>query len=117
MADWYGGLRLTQWALAASRGGGHSDCRRCCDNQRSHPLMLAQLEETVTLHRSPFVTSGLRIGTPAITTRGFGVIECEQLAGWLCDVLDALENGNSEKVGHHVREQVAELCRRHPVYR
>ncbi|WP_223569309.1 serine hydroxymethyltransferase [Pseudomonas sp. BF-R-26] len=67
--------------------------------------------------RSPFVTSGLRIGTPAITTRGFGVIECEQLAGWLCDVLDALENGNSEKVGHHVREQVVELCRRHPVYR
>lgn len=67
--------------------------------------------------RSPFVTSGLRIGTPAITTRGFGVFECEQLAGWLCDVLDALENGHSETVGHHVREQVVELCRRHPVYR
>jgi glycine hydroxymethyltransferase len=39
--------------------------------------------------QSPFVTSGLRIGTPAMTTRGFGVAECEQLAGWLCDVLDA----------------------------
>lgn len=67
--------------------------------------------------RSPFVTSGLRIGTPAVTTRGFGVVECEQLAGWLCDVLDALENGSSEKIAHHVREQVVSLCRRHPVYR
>ncbi len=67
--------------------------------------------------RSPFVTSGLRIGTPAVTTRGFGVPECEQLAGWLCDVLDALESGGSEQVAHHVREQVVALCRRHPVYR
>ena len=67
--------------------------------------------------RSPFVTSGLRIGTPAVTTRGFGVPECEQLAGWLCDVLDALESGSSEQVAHHVREQVMALCRRYPVYR
>ncbi|MFI8644818.1 serine hydroxymethyltransferase [Pseudomonas iridis] len=67
--------------------------------------------------RSPFVTSGLRIGTPAVTTRGFGVEACEQVAGWLCDVLDALENGSSDKVGHHVREQVVALCRRFPVYR
>lgn len=67
--------------------------------------------------RSLFVTSGLRIGTPAVTTRGFGVPECEQLAGWLCDVLDALESGSSEQVAHHVREQVMALCRRYPVYR
>ena len=67
--------------------------------------------------RSPFVTSGLRIGTPAVTTRGFGVAECEELAGWLCDVLDALEAGNSEQVRARVREQVVALCRRHPVYR
>ncbi|MBC3268660.1 MULTISPECIES: serine hydroxymethyltransferase [Pseudomonas] len=67
--------------------------------------------------RSPFVTSGLRIGTPAVTTRGFGVEACEQVAGWLCDILDALENGSSDKVGHHVREQVVALCRRFPVYR
>lgn len=65
--------------------------------------------------RSPFVTSGLRIGTPAVTTRGFGVPECEQLAGWLCDVLDALESGGSAQVAQHVREQVVALCRRHPV--
>ena len=45
--------------------------------------------------RSPFVTSGLRIGTPAITTRGFKEAEAVQLAGWICDVLDGLENGTS----------------------
>jgi len=69
--------------------------------------------------RSPFVTSGLRIGTPAITTRGFGVAECGQLAGWLCDVLDELEVGGSAltNVRDRVREQVTALCRRHPVYR
>jgi glycine hydroxymethyltransferase len=39
------------------------------------------------------------------------------VAGWLCDVLDALENGESDKVEHHVREQVVALCRRFPVYR
>ena len=66
--------------------------------------------------RSPFVTSGLRIGTPAVTTRGFGTAECEQLAGWLCDVLDALESGTSAQVAPQVRERVAALCRRHPVY-
>lgn len=66
--------------------------------------------------RSPFVTSGLRIGTPAVTTRGFGVAECEQLAGWLCDVLDALETGQIESVSARIREQVVALCRQHPVY-
>ncbi|MEQ9743133.1 serine hydroxymethyltransferase [Pectobacterium actinidiae] len=68
--------------------------------------------------RSPFVTSGLRIGTPAVTTRGFGVTECEQLAGWLCDVLDALGVGNEELTAmrDRVRKQVVALCHRYPVY-
>ncbi|MBA0206497.1 serine hydroxymethyltransferase [Pectobacterium aroidearum] len=68
--------------------------------------------------RSPFVTSGLRIGTPAVTTRGFGVAECEQLAGWLCDVLDGLGEGNDAltAVRERVRQQVVALCRRYPVY-
>ncbi|MCK9468049.1 MAG: serine hydroxymethyltransferase [Porticoccaceae bacterium] len=66
--------------------------------------------------RSPFVTSGLRIGTPAVTTRGFARAECEQLAGWLADVLDSLEKGTSEQVVPQVREQVVALCRRFPVY-
>jgi len=69
--------------------------------------------------RSPFVTSGVRIGTPAVTTRGFGVAECEELAGWVCDVLDALETGGSTltTVRDRVRELVVGLCQRHPVYR
>ncbi|MDY4374190.1 serine hydroxymethyltransferase [Pectobacterium carotovorum] len=67
--------------------------------------------------RSPFVTSGLRIGTPAVTTRGFGVAECEQLAGWLCDVLDGLGEGNDAltAVRDRVRQQVVALCQRYPV--
>ena len=66
--------------------------------------------------RSPFVTSGVRIGTPAVTTRGFGVPECEELAGWLCDVLDGLENGTGDEVTQQVRDKVVTLCRRFPVY-
>ena len=63
--------------------------------------------------RSPFVTSGLRLGTPAITTRGFGTAESETLAGWIADVLDDIGN---EDVIERVKGQVLELCRRHPVY-
>ncbi len=63
--------------------------------------------------RSPFVTSGLRMGTPAITTRGFGIAECETLAGWIADVLDDIED---EAVIERVRGQVLELCGRFPVY-
>ena len=63
--------------------------------------------------QKPFVTSGIRVGTPAVTTRGFGAAECRQLAGWMCDVIDALDDAS---VRERVRGQVAELCRRHPVY-
>jgi glycine hydroxymethyltransferase len=63
--------------------------------------------------RSPFVTSGLRIGTPAVTTRGFAESECRDLAGWMCDVLDNLED---QTVNDGVREQVEALCKRFPVY-
>lgn len=63
--------------------------------------------------RSPFVTSGLRIGTPAITTRGFGLEESATLAGWIADVLDDL---SSEETQQRVRGEVLELCARFPVY-
>ena len=67
--------------------------------------------------QSPFVTSGLRIGTPAVTTRGFDESECGDLAGWIYDILDVLaEQGNTDAVEAEVREKVAALCERHPVY-
>ncbi len=63
--------------------------------------------------QSPFVTSGLRLGTPAITTRGFGVEETRRLTGWIADILDDLDN---EETIERVRSQVLELCARFPVY-
>ncbi len=63
--------------------------------------------------QSPFVTSGLRLGTPAITTRGFGVDETRQLTGWIADILDDVDN---EEIIDRVRGQVLELCKRFPVY-
>ncbi|UYZ82994.1 serine hydroxymethyltransferase [Entomomonas sp. E2T0] len=63
--------------------------------------------------RSPFVTSGLRIGTPAVTTRGFGGAECIELANWICDILDDITN---ESVIERVRTQVQHICARFPVY-
>ena len=68
--------------------------------------------------RSPFVTSGLRIGTPAATTRGFNEDDMRQVATWICDVLDALaHDGDIESEVARVRAAVNELCQRHPVYR
>lgn len=66
--------------------------------------------------RSPFVTSGLRVGTPAITTRGFNEAECQQLTHWMCDVLESLEKGNSESVIAEVQDKVLTLCKTFPVY-
>ena len=63
--------------------------------------------------RSPFVTSGLRIGTPAVTTRGFKEAEVVQLAGWIADVLDGVAD---EAVIERTRQSVLEICRRFPVY-
>ncbi len=66
--------------------------------------------------RSPFITSGLRVGTPAITTRGFGEDDCRQLANWMCDILDALEAGNADAVIEEVKGKVLDICGKFPVY-
>jgi glycine hydroxymethyltransferase len=63
--------------------------------------------------QSPFVTSGLRLGTPAITTRGFGADETRELTGWIADILDDI---NNEETIERVRGQVLNLCKRFPVY-
>ena len=61
-----------------------------------------------------FITSGLRIGTPASTTRGFKEEEIELVAAWICDILDDIGNG---KLTNKIAEQVKELCSSFPVYK
>ncbi len=63
--------------------------------------------------QTPFVTSGIRIGTPAVTTRGFKQADVRELAGWICDIID--RPGDSA-VRDTVRAKVREICRRFPVY-
>lgn len=63
--------------------------------------------------QSPFVTSGLRVGTPAVTTRGFKEAECIELAGWICDILDDL---NNPQIIADVKQKAIALCARFPVY-
>lgn len=67
--------------------------------------------------QSPFVTSGLRLGTPAVTSRGFVEEDCEQLSTWICDILDVLAKQEStDQVEVDVLNKVAALCARYPVY-
>ncbi len=63
--------------------------------------------------QSPFVTSGIRVGTPAVTTRGCGEAEVRDLANWMCDVMDDVDNEDTIVA---VRAKVLDLCRRFPVY-
>jgi glycine hydroxymethyltransferase len=63
--------------------------------------------------QSPFVTSGIRVGTPAISTRGFDENDVRKLTGWMCDIMDDL--GNTDVIAG-IRAKVADLCARHPVY-
>jgi len=64
--------------------------------------------------QSPFVTSGIRVGTPALTTRGMQQAEARELAGWMCDVIDSR---GDKAVIERIKGQVLVLCRRYPVYR
>ncbi len=66
--------------------------------------------------QSPFVTSGLRIGSPVITTRGLKEPESLELAGWIADILDALQAGPADAVINEVRAKVGQLCRDFPAY-
>ncbi|EFG1831186.1 TPA: serine hydroxymethyltransferase [Escherichia coli] len=63
--------------------------------------------------KSPFVTSGIRVGTPAITRRGFKEAEAKELAAWMCDVLDSI---NDEAVIERIKGKVLDICARYPVY-
>ncbi|WP_459170872.1 PLP-dependent aminotransferase family protein, partial [endosymbiont of Ridgeia piscesae] len=63
--------------------------------------------------QSPFVTSGIRVGTPAITTRGFSEAEASELAGWMCDIID--NRGEQAKIDE-IKGKVLAICAKHPVY-
>jgi glycine hydroxymethyltransferase len=63
--------------------------------------------------QSPFVTSGIRVGTPAVTTRGFNQSECVELAGWMCDIID---NRGEQAVIDAVKAKALDVCAKHPVY-
>ena len=63
--------------------------------------------------QSPFITSGIRVGTPAVTTRGFSGEECIELAGWMCDVIDAR---GDQAVIDSTKSKVLDVCAKHPVY-
>ncbi|OBP40591.1 serine hydroxymethyltransferase [Pasteurella multocida subsp. multocida] len=66
--------------------------------------------------QKPFVTSGIRVGTPSITRRGFKEAESAELAGWMCDVLDAMGKDNEAQVIAQTKEKVLAICKRLPVY-
>lgn len=66
--------------------------------------------------QKPFITSGIRVGTPAVTRRGFKETEVKELAGWMCDVLDSIGKENEEAVIEATKAKVLEICKRLPVY-
>jgi glycine hydroxymethyltransferase len=63
--------------------------------------------------RSPFVTSGLRIGTPALTSRGMGQAEMARIAAWIVEILDDIEDRARQE---RIRDEVLDLCSKHPIY-
>lgn len=66
--------------------------------------------------QKPFVTSGIRVGTPSVTRRGFKETEVTELAGWMCDVLDSIGKENEAHVIETTKQKVLEICKRLPVY-
>ena len=65
------------------------------------------------MYKRQFITSGIRVGTPAVTTRGFGTEEVRELAGWMCDIVAA---GGEQAVIEAVKAKALALCARFPVY-
>ena len=87
------------------------------DNAMSEAFITVNKNAVPNDPRSPFVTSGLRVGTPAITTRGFREAETIELTHWMADILDSLEDGTSDTVIPEVKAKVLDICSRYPVYK
>ncbi len=84
-----------------------------CEHALGHANITVNKNAVPNDPQSPFVTSGIRLGTPAITTRGFGSDEVEILTNWICDVV--LDHNNADKI-NTVKNKVVEMCKRFPVY-
>ena len=84
-----------------------------CEHALGHANITVNKNAVPNDPQSPFVTSGIRLGTPAITTRGFGSDEVEILTNWICDVV--LDHSNADKI-NTIKNKVVEMCRRFPVY-
>ena len=84
-----------------------------CENALGHANITVNKNAVPNDPQSPFVTSGIRLGTPAITTRGFGGDEVEILTNWICDVV--LNHSNVDKI-NTIKNKVVEMCKRFPVY-
>ena len=87
------------------------------DNAMSEAFITVNKNAVPNDPRSPFVTSGLRVGTPAITTRGFREAETIELTHWMTDILESLENGTSDTIIPEVKAKVLDICSRYPVYK
>ncbi|MEZ4415029.1 MAG: serine hydroxymethyltransferase [Gemmatimonadota bacterium] len=92
---------------------GHSLTGKDAEARLEHAGITVNKNTVPGEQRSPFVTSGLRIGTAALTTRGMGPSELRQIAHWIADLLDAPAD---ERVGQEVASQVRELCARYPLH-
>ena len=84
-----------------------------CEHALGHANITVNKNAVPNDPQSPFVTSGIRLGTPAITTRGFGSDEVEILTNWICDVV--LDHSNTDKI-NAIKNKVVEICKRFPVY-
>ena len=84
-----------------------------CEHALGHANITVNKNAVPNDPQSPFVTSGIRLGTPAITTRGFGGDEVEILTNWICDVV--LNHSNADKI-NTIKNKVVEMCKRFPVY-
>ena len=84
-----------------------------CEQALGHANITVNKNAVPNDPQSPFVTSGIRLGTPAITTRGFGSDEVEILTNWICDVV--LDHNNADKI-NTTKNKVVEMCKRFPVY-
>ena len=84
-----------------------------CEHALGHANITVNKNAVPNDPQSPFVTSGIRLGTPAITTRGFGSDEVEILTNWICDVV--LDHNNADKI-NTIKNKVVEMCKRFPVY-